>query len=32
MNAFDIGLVLGMLTLSYIVYELIQYEPLNDNH
>ncbi len=28
MNAFDIGLVLGMATLLYITYELVKYEPL----
>ncbi len=30
MNAFEIGLTIGMLTLVYITYELIKYEPLND--
>ena len=32
MSGFDIGLILGMLTLSYIVYELIKYEPTQDKH
>ena len=30
MNAFEIGIVMGMLTLGYIVYEALKYEPLND--
>ena len=28
MNAFEIGLIIGMLTLAYITYELIKYEPI----
>ena len=32
MNAFEIGIVMGMLTLSYIVYEVLKYEPLNDKN
>jgi hypothetical protein len=30
MNAFEIGIVIGMLTLGYIVYEVLKYEPLNE--
>jgi len=29
MNAFEIGLVLGMATLVYITYELLKFEPLD---
>ncbi len=28
MNAFEIGLILGMATLVYITYELLKYEPM----
>ncbi len=28
MNAFEIGLTIGMITLVYITYELLKYEPL----
>ena len=31
MNAFEIGLVIGMITLVYITYELLKYEPINKN-
>lgn len=27
MNAFDVGLVVGIVTLIYIAYELLRYEP-----
>lgn len=30
MNTFEIGLTIGMLTLVYITYELLKYEPLNE--
>ena len=30
MNAFEIGIIIGMMTLGYIVYEVLKYEPLND--
>ncbi len=29
MNAFEIGLIIGMLTFTYVVYEAIKYEPLD---
>ena len=29
MSAFEIGLSIGMITLIYITYELLKYEPLN---
>ena len=29
MNAFEIGVVVGMLALIYVVYEILKYEPLN---
>ena len=29
MTAFEIGLVIGMITFGYITYELIKYEPLD---
>ncbi len=28
MNAFDVGLIIGMIVLVYITYELLKYEPL----
>ena len=28
MNAFEIGLMIGMITLVYITYELLKYEPI----
>ena len=30
MNAFEIGLSIGMITLIYITYEILKYEPLNE--
>jgi hypothetical protein len=30
MSAFEIGLSIGMITLVYITYELLKYEPLNE--
>ena len=30
MNAFEIGLSIGMITLVYITYELLKYVPLNE--
>ena len=32
MNAFEIGLSMGMLTLIYIAYEILRYEPQNEKH
>ena len=28
MNAFEIGLMIGMIALVYITYELLKYEPI----
>lgn len=28
MNAFEIGLLMGIVTIVYITYELISYEPI----
>ena len=28
MNAFEIGLSIGMITLIYITYEILKYEPI----
>jgi len=30
MNAFEIGLSIGMITLIYITYEILKYEPLDE--
>ncbi|SFO86644.1 hypothetical protein SAMN05216234_1018 [Hydrogenimonas thermophila] len=30
MNAFEIGLSIGMVALIYITYEILKYEPLNE--
>ena len=30
MNAFEIGLIIGMTALVYMTYELIKYEQLNE--
>ena len=30
MNAFEIGLSIGMITFMYITYEVLKYEPLNE--
>ena len=30
MNAFEIGIVIGIVTLGYITYELVKYEPINE--
>jgi len=29
MSIFELGLSIGMITLIYITYELLKYEPLN---
>ena len=28
MSAFDIGLILGIITILYVAYELIKFEPV----
>jgi hypothetical protein len=28
MNLFDIGILIGIITMSYIVYEVLKYDPL----
>jgi len=28
MNAFEIGIIIGIVTLGYITYELIKYDPV----
>jgi hypothetical protein len=30
MSVFEIGLTMGMITLVYIAYELLRYEPLDE--
>jgi hypothetical protein len=30
MNAFEIGLIIGMITFGYITYELIKHESLDE--